>query len=295
MGRPRTVKYVISPKELMGSWLVLYLATFALQLPCAAIRAFVAYPPLWLAFKLVGQPTSIVHDLALVVGYGPLAYSIALLVLPLDGWWWEQSVGGRVPSEREQLIYEDAIEQLRRADPKLRVPRKWFVIDEEIENAAACGDTVMITRGLLDSGYLEAALAHELGHLNSSDARITAALNKITTPPYRKVRRGLNTLCFLATGAIGMWPLRAPWSTYWRSREHKADQYAANLGQAEALSEFLDARRAMIDLPIPFIWLTEHSHPPTEHRVERLMRAATQQPKPKRAAHPTNTHPAPSQ
>lgn len=55
MGRPRTVKYLISPKELMGSWLILYLATFALQLPCASIRAFVAYPPLWLTFKLLGN------------------------------------------------------------------------------------------------------------------------------------------------------------------------------------------------------------------------------------------------
>ena len=24
------------------------------------------------------------------------------------------------------------------------------------------------------------------------------------------------------------------------------------------------------DLPVPFIWLTEHSHPPTEHRIDRL-------------------------
>ena len=195
MRRPRTVKYVIGPKELSASWLILYLATFALQLPCAAIRAFVAYPPLWLAFKLVGEPTSIVHDLALGVGYGPLALSVASLILPLGGWWWEQAEGGRVPSEREQLLYEDALAQLREADPKLRAPRRWFVIDEEIENASACADTLMVSRGLLDSGYLEAVLAHELGHLNTSDSRVTAALNRITTPPYRKMRRGLNTLC----------------------------------------------------------------------------------------------------
>ena len=192
MGRPRTVKYLISPKELMGSWLILYLATFALQLPCASIRAFVAYPPLWLTFKLLGQPTSIVHGIALIVGYGPLALSLAMLLLPLDGWWWEQSTGGRAPSEREQLVYEDAIAQLRQADPKLRAPRRWFVADDESEQAAAYADTVMVSRGLLDSGYLEAVLAHELGHLNTSDARVTAALNRITTPPYREVRRGLN-------------------------------------------------------------------------------------------------------
>lgn len=242
------------------------------------------------------QPTSIVHDIALIVGYGPLALSLAMLLLPLDGWWWEQSTGGRAPSEREQLVYEDAIAQLRQADPKLRAPRRWFVTDDESEQSAAYADTVMVGRGLLDSGYLEAVLAHELGHLNTSDARVTAALDRITTPPYREVRRGLNTLCFVASGAIGMWPLRAPWSAYWRSREHKADQYAASLNQAQALGEFLDERRAMIDLPIPYIWLTEHSHPPTEHRVEHLTRTLThRQPRPERTARQTHTHPAPSQ
>lgn len=276
MARPRTVKYVIGPKEVSASWVILYVATFALQVPCAAIRAFVAYPPLWLAFKLVGQPTSIVHEVALVVGYGPLALSLATLILPLGGWWWEQSEGGRTPSEREQLVYEDAIEQLRQADPNLRVPRHWFVIDQESESAAAYADTVMVSRGLLDSGYLEGVLAHELGHMNSSDARVTAALCRLTTPPREKVRRGLRTLCFVASGAIGMWPLRAPWAGYWRSREHRADQYAANLGQAGSLGEFLDERRQTIDLPVPFVWLSEESHPWTEHRVERLTRAAIQ-------------------
>ena len=60
------------------------------------------------------------------------------------------------------------------------------MIDDDEENAAAYADTVMISRGLLDSGHLEAVLAHELGHLNTSDARVAAALSRITTPPYGK-------------------------------------------------------------------------------------------------------------
>jgi Zn-dependent protease with chaperone function len=293
MGRPRTVKYVISPREVSASWVILYLATFALQLPCAAIRGFVAYPAIWLGFKLVGQPTSPVHLAALVVGYGPLALSLATLLLPLGGWWWEQAAGGREPSERERLIYQDAIEQLREGDPSLREPRRWFVMDEEEESAAAYADTVMVTRGLLDSGYLEGVLAHELGHLNSSDARVSAALCRITTPPRGEVRRGLKTLCFVISGAIGMWPLRAAWGAYWRSREYRADGYAARLGQAGALGSFLDERRALIDLPVPYVWLSDYSHPPTEHRVERLVRAAarhrpTRHPPPKGSArHPS--------
>ena len=271
MSTPRTGAYVISPKELSPSWVLLYVATFALQLPCAAIRSFLAYPAVWLALKLLGQPTSPAHTFALGIGYGPLALSLATLVLPLGGWWWEQRIGGRAPSDRERLIYEDGMAQLKRCDPSLREPRRWFVLDDEhSENAAAYADTLMVSRGLLDGGNLEPVLAHELGHLNSSDGRLSAALRRITTPPRGEVRRGLKTLCFLATGAAGMWPLRAAWGGYWRSREHHADHYAAKLGQASALGNFLDDHRALNDLPVPFVWLTDHTHPPTELRVDRL-------------------------
>jgi hypothetical protein len=257
---------------------MLYLTTVVLQVPCAAIRAFVAYPVVWVAFKIVGVATGPTHMLALVAGYGPLVLSIASLILPLGGWWWEQQAGGRTPSERERATYDDAIAQLKQTDPYLREPRRWFVVDDEqSENAAAYADTLMVTRGLLDSGWLEPVLAHELGHLNSSDARVSAALHRLTVPPRGEVRKGLKTICFFATGAAGMWPLRAAWGAYWRSREHQADQYAANLGQANALETFLDERRALIDLPVPFVWLTDHSHPPTEHRVDRLSHHPTQQ------------------
>jgi Zn-dependent protease with chaperone function len=278
MATPRTGQYVISPKELSPSWLLLYAATLALQLPCAAIRALVAYPLLWVAFQLagpfIGEYPGHIHTIALIIAYGPLALSLLTLILPLGGWWWEQEAGGRTPSARERLVYDDAIAQLRQANPSLREPRRWFVVDKDREDAAAFADTVMISRGLLDSGYLPAVLAHELGHLNTSDGRLTAALYRIATPPRGQVRRGLRTICFFTTGAAGMWPLRAAWGAYWRHREHQADQYAANLGQADTLGEFLDERRALADLPIPFLWLSDHSHPPTEHRVEHLARAA---------------------
>jgi Peptidase family M48 len=64
--------------------------------------------------------------------------------------------------------------------------------------------------------------------------------------------------------------VRAMWGVYWRAREHYADHYAASLGQATGLSEFLDTCALENDLPVPFVWLTEHTHPPTEHRIDRL-------------------------
>lgn len=89
MRAPRTGQYVISPKELSVGWVMLYAATFVLQLPCAAIRALVAYPVLWVSFKLAGLFVGVylghVHTIALIIAYGPLALSLATLILPLGG------------------------------------------------------------------------------------------------------------------------------------------------------------------------------------------------------------------
>ncbi len=262
--------HLIRTQELAPGWVILYAVTFALALLCGAIRATLAHPVLWVVFKLIGEPTSPAHDLALVVGYGPLALSLATLILPLGGWWWEQRSGARSPSERERLAFADALVTLRHADPDLRPPRRWFVRDVHDLNASVYADTLMLTRGLLDSGYLEAVLAHELGHLNSSDARLTAALHRLTTPPRRRLRRGLRTISLLATGGLALWVTRAPWGAYWRAREHHADQYAAQLGQAAGLARFLETNALDGDLPVPFLWLTDTRHPPTAHRIDRL-------------------------
>lgn len=170
-----SASHVIKAQELAPGWVLLYAVSFALALFCGAARATLVHPLLWVAFKLIDEPTALAEDLALALGYGPLALSFATLILPLGGWWWEQRLGGRAPSERERLVFEDALATLRQVDPELRPPRRWFVRDVHELNAAVYADTLMLTRGLLDSGYLEPVLAHELGHLNSSDARLTAA------------------------------------------------------------------------------------------------------------------------
>jgi len=267
---PATSAYVISAEEINPGWVLLYATTFAIQAVCAAVRGLVAYPLLWLLFTILGQSTASVHTLAWILGYGPLVLSFATLLLPLGSWLWMQQTGGRTPSERERLVYEDALAILTQADPQLRPPRRWFVLDQPNLNAAAYADTLMLTRGLLESGCLESVLAHELGHLNSSDARLTAALHRLTTPPRGRMRFPLRTISFLSSGALGVWMTRTPWAAYWRAREFQADQYAAKLGQGQALARFLDTNALENDLPIPFVWLTEHTHPFTEHRIDRL-------------------------
>jgi len=270
--RPATRAYVIRAQEIRYGWVLLYAGTLGLGVIAGALRGFIAYPLLWLIFVIFGWPRGSVQTLAYVIGYGPLVLSLATLVLPLGGWLWQQQVGGRSPSERERLIYDDALAILKVHDPQLRPPRRWFVLDEPLPNAAAYADTLMLTRGLIDSSALEAVLAHELGHLNSSDSRLAAALHRMTTQPRRRLRFPFATLGFLLSGALAVWISRVPWASYWRTREFAADDYAASLGQGPALARFLQVHALENDIPVPFLWLTQESHPYSEHRIDRLYR-----------------------
>jgi Zn-dependent protease with chaperone function len=74
----------------------------------------------------------------------------------------------------------------------------------------------------------------------------------------------------IAKGGFGLWLTRPIWGAYWRTREYKADEYATRLGQADELADFLEIHALIHDHPVPFIWLTQHTHPPTELRIDKL-------------------------
>jgi Zn-dependent protease with chaperone function len=267
--KARLSAHLIRPGDLNPGWVLLYAVTWALQWFTAAFRYFAALLALVVLNGITGWSLP-AHYLALIVGFCPLAISLATLVLPLGGWWFEQQQGGRRPSEREAAVFEAASEQLRGADTDLRAPRRWFVTDDPEPNACAYADTLMVTRGLLESPSFPAVLAHELGHLNTSDARVTAAVYRITTWPREPARFPFRLLAFLVSGRIGFWPMRTPWAIYWRHRETVADEYAARLGQGQALAGYLDSYALEGDLPTPFKDFGESSHPWTEHRIDEL-------------------------
>ena len=244
----------------------------------------------------------------------PTAWSAVALFNPTGGaWWWQTRAGGREPSKREQLAYDDAVVLLQaNAATPLPLPRHWFVIDSPQPDAAVCGDALMVSRGLLETDHLPAVLAHELGHLGSPDARLTRAINRLIvfSTPFRAgaaagrsrpqvelvprlqyaprettdafdLEPGLTQALFgllrflfivslFAKGGLGLWLTGPVWGRYWRAREYEADRYAAGLGQAEELADFLEVHALIHDNPIPFLWLTEHTHPPTELRIDRL-------------------------
>jgi Zn-dependent protease with chaperone function len=262
--------HVIGLGDLNFGWIPLYLLTWALQwFLAAAFRYFAALAILWLINAIFGLGLPI-HYLALIVGFAPLVISLATLVLPLGGWWWQQQEGGRKPSERECAVFEMALEELRQADPNLRAPRRWFVLDTNVASPCAYADTLMLTRGILDSPALPAVLAHELSHLNSSDARVTAALYRITTPPRQPLEFPLKAIAYLVSGRLAMALMQRPWAMYWRGREKVADEYAAKLGQGPALAGYLDTYALDGDLPTPFKTFGDTSHPWTEHRIDDL-------------------------
>jgi Zn-dependent protease with chaperone function len=283
--------------------LALYAATLIAEVPVILTRMLVFLIAVVLFKLLNGESVSGAESL-IEVALIPTGWSIFALITPFGGgWWWRQNIGGRVPSERERLAYQDALELLRHhGNDSLRVPGSWFVIDTPQPDAAVCGNTLMLSRGLLEGEHVAAVLAHELGHLATSDGKITAAINRLVIHPppiaEREPRprgdtvlvasdRTMLTITFLggllwlarktvafAKGGFALKILAPAWGSYWREREYLADQHAAELGQADELADFLEIHALIHDHPVPFIWLTEHSHPPSELRIDRLRKAA---------------------
>ena len=125
----------------------------------------------------------------------------------------------------------------------------------------------MIHRGLLGGPWLEPILAHELGHLHSSDGRVTAVLRRriIFRPAYRRAGL-LGVPVQLALGGVSLRVLRPAWGAWWRHREYAADLYAARLGRRAR--QVPASRSAAYDFPVPFMALGAHSHPYTELPID---------------------------
>ena len=113
--------------------------------------------------------------------------------------------------------------------------------------------------------------AHELGHLNSLNGRLTLALRRLA--PVGALGDDGATLAegiaVLFVGGISVALLSPLLSAYWRRREFRADAYAAHLGQGPPLAAHLE-RTQFFDVAVPF--LSGRVHPYTEQRLERLAR-----------------------
>ncbi len=310
------------------SWdaLGLYALTLAFEIPVIAVRLLVVWIVMSAALALLGFSTEgLVPNLILCLSFYTVAASLLAMFRPWGtGHWWRECSGGREPSERERLAYEQAFVALQENSPvALTEPSDWFVVDNAQPDASVLGDSLMLSSGLLATAALKPVLAHELGHLRNKDGRLSAALNRLVIRTPSQVAEGRNkpgvagvgvgaagprgakpgsdpvidaavpmagiaaTFVFFAVmafrwavrfakGGLGLRMLGELWCAYWRQREYGADAYAAALGQGHELAQFLEVHALNNDHPVPFLWKSDQTHPPTELRIDRLMKAAAE-------------------
>jgi Zn-dependent protease with chaperone function len=272
-------------------WVRLYLVALAVLIP-TAIFQFVTVFLLTLLVTLIANGHGnfgLANVLAWIVVGGYFAWATSALLLPLGaGRYLAEGIGARRAIAAETDTYRDATSTLP-LDRVKRHPKWLYVLDSHELNAAVVGDVIILNRTVFDSEYLTAVIAHELGHLNSMDIRVSCAANRLAslarlTEPMRtgttEARRSgqqLGCLWGLAmlivrgcSGGLQTTMMAPAWASWWRLREYAADDYAARLGQAEELARLLEQEVLLYDIPIRFVWMTTQSHPPTALRIERL-------------------------
>jgi Zn-dependent protease with chaperone function len=277
-----------------GWWRLLYYALLAL-IPTFVFALFTIF----LLTLLVTWITTghghqgLANTLPWIVTLGFLGWVLSALVFPLGtGGYFASSVGARRPTHEEQQAYEDALTALH-LPADVKRPAWMYVLDSHELNACVAGDTLVLNRSMFDSGFLEAVLAHELGHLNSMDARVSVAVNRLAGPARATAPlRNMQITAFLAgrplwfplnlailiirgcAGGLATDAMTPAWSAWWRLREHVADTYATRLGQGEQLATFLQDHALLYDIPIKRIWTSDETHPPVALRIERLREQA---------------------
>jgi Zn-dependent protease with chaperone function len=279
----------VSVGELVG--LVLYLLTISGEVMLgASARWLLAY----LGAAIVGAfvPLGLSAEaLALVAALTPIAFSVAGLLRPGRGWVWGRRLGARRPTTEEKASIDEALALLRLADPGLRRPAAYYVLDAPSLAAGVRGRTLILTRRMVESPSLSAVLAHELGHVNTLDGRLTEALERLVLwgdplglprdEPGRAVEFDDGLLGALLWGCM-RWSLRLAggscarglltpfWTLHWRAREYAADSYAASLGQGGELARYLTDQELPFDSPQPGFFFAGAEHPPVALRLERL-------------------------
>lgn len=227
---------------------------------------------------LLGWSTAPIGTLAAIVAALPLAWSALALIWPAT-WLERQASGARDPSPREQQLVEQALARLAVHDPRRTHPHHLAILDADDANAWILGREVTLHRGLLEHPDFAAVLAHELGHLHARDGVHTLALNRLAFWPGllsgRPAGRGRAAKPaagaeLAASGELSHRITVPVWAAHWRDQEHLADRYAQHLGQGPALADYLHHHALLDDLPVPFAWMTDIAHPPTEQRIANL-------------------------
>lgn len=240
---------------------------------------------------------------AALIAFGPIIWSILNLVGMKGGhrftpW----SMGARTPSTREREAYTNALVHIQANAPTtITAPSDWFVIDTLEPEAYTIGTTLYLSREVLrtkggNQRHLIALIAHELGHINTIDGRLSLALRRLVLPPVyllsyvlQQVAPGIvsfaaslagsgsyaasvvtwftNAALAISGGGAGLFILSPFWAEYWRSRDYAADTFAAEVGVGQELIDFLELYEFK-DVAVPYYMML---HPYIELRIDRLL------------------------
>ncbi len=246
-----------------------YTSALLANVLAAIARSLLLLIPLGILGLILGWHPALAHPLALAIAFLPLGWSLCGLIIPAEGWLIEQDHGGRPPSARERQRYEEALGEILARDPDVRLPKSWCVVDQADFPAAVMGDTLILARVTLHELALEPILAHELGHLQHHDGRITIALLRLA--PFASQLEGrprgpgifaalARVVVYVASGGLSMRLTTLIWAGYFRCCEYRADEFAARLGYAGELIDYFEGAVAY-DQPVPFAWMKAHTEP----------------------------------
>jgi Zn-dependent protease with chaperone function len=273
--------------------LPLYLGTLVAQALTAGAARWLLAMATWTVVELFHDLPFSPEFVGYVCAFGPLVWSAWAFWQPGEGRLWHERVGAYDPSEGEAQLIDSAFEALGREATRPLSSLSVYVVDTVDKFAFVRGRTLILSRGLIESGALIPVLAHELGHACSTDGRLIQALDRLVLwgdPLVRareeNTRREYGGMAALVVGVL-RWTVRIAggsltlrlisplWARYWRAREKAADEFAVALGQGPALAQYLEDWVQPSDRPHPRLLFNLQEYERVAYRRDTLLAAPT--------------------
>lgn len=277
--------FVLAALSSLGRFALVYVVSLLVGLVCGVAPADGLFG-LWGLLRLIGAALPAPMVTATVVSLGPLVWSLAAFRVPSTERRWRRIVGARRPSIEEVAEINEMVGPLEARDSRIGRVR-CYVLDAPWAGLFVRGRVLLMTTGLLARKDRRGLLAHDLFHAVGWDGVLTAAVMRFAV--WGDVMGGIEERdgepgavpwfllrCWVAF-AGGRWVVtvtRPLWVAVWRARERRADAYAAELGQAEVLADYLESEELPRARPHRYRYVDPFDHEPTAIRIERLRLAA---------------------
>ena len=288
----------------LGVAVVLYVVTFALAVVASLGRSALVYVAasvfefvcsvapgggvlgLWGLLSVLDAVLPSPATCALVVGVGPLLWSLAAFVVPSSERRWRRTVGARRPSSEEVAEINEMMAPLEEMDSRIGRVR-CYMLDVPWAGFFVRGRVMLMTTGMLVRKDRRGPAAHDACHAVGWDGVVTAAITRLAA--WGDAMSGVEerggepgaVLWFLlrcwVAFAGGRWVVsvtRPFWVMVWRARERRVDAYAVALGLGDVLADYLESEELPRARPHRYRYFDPFDHEPTAIRIERLRQGA---------------------